>query len=239
MNLPVSFLVARSRLLLLVMLGFGFSLQLIHAADAQHGQDFANPDHLEPIPAYDPDGYNQAVFESLIGQRRPELWMIVKPSFSPEFAVLLFCHEESGTSSEPTKKWEVEVVGPKAQIWRWKEVDERTSVLDIHATDDLTVKTAPISAELAAKISAAWRAALLQTRYPKQDQSGVDGVTYEFYCDYNLFGQTWSPEGGVPFLLTELGSALVRIANQKEVQPSLDKCLALADQILALTAKAK
>jgi hypothetical protein len=54
------------------------------------GSIHANPNHLEPIPAYDPDGYNQAVFQSFIGKRRlVELWMIERPSFAMERAVSL------------------------------------------------------------------------------------------------------------------------------------------------------
>jgi hypothetical protein len=52
---------------------------------AQH----SSPNHLVPIPAYDQDGYDQAVFHALIGGGLPKLWMVCKPSFSPEYAVIL------------------------------------------------------------------------------------------------------------------------------------------------------
>ena len=64
------------------------------------GQDSTgNPDHLEPIPALDANNYNQAVFSSLIQDVQPQLWMIVKPSFSPEYGLLLV-HEVEYASDD-------------------------------------------------------------------------------------------------------------------------------------------
>ena len=46
------------------------------AVDAKHLEPPSNPNHLEPLPAYDPDGYDQAVFQSLIGKDPGELWNV-------------------------------------------------------------------------------------------------------------------------------------------------------------------
>ncbi|MAS93571.1 MAG: hypothetical protein CMO55_10300 [Verrucomicrobiales bacterium] len=202
--------------------------------------------HLEPIPAYDPDGYDIAVYQSLIGKRYPELWMIGKPSFSPEYAVLLYeTVDESrevkvsddgplSITTGPTI-WILEYVKARKQIWKWNdEADEDGYIrLDIRVTDDLERKKIQVSEEFAIYMRAAWESVLEDTRYTKLQYRGCDGATFQFYCHHNLFGEIWTPAGGIPGMLTSLGHELITLASaeEKDRTEREKKCLTLATTI--------
>ena len=73
---------------------------------------FAESDHLVPVPPYDPSGYNNAVFQSLIVNGAANAYMISYPSFSPEEAVIIYAEAENlkkngflvGAIRQPTVK---------------------------------------------------------------------------------------------------------------------------------------
>jgi len=200
-----------------------------------------NPNHLEPIPAYDPDGYNQAVFKSLIGEDAGELWMISKPSFSTEYAVILrhvviYVNPDDVVDRKvETEKWMVEYVEPKKQIWRWKEIEGGKSVLDIHVTKEVTRRQVEVSKEFSSTMSDAWTSVLRKTRYADTGYQGFDGATFQFYCHYHLFGEIWSPNSGLPAMLTELGEKLAEVAKAEVQDRSklIAECTALAMKIKA------
>jgi hypothetical protein len=60
-----------------------------------------NPGHLEPISPYDPVGYGQAAFNTLIGRRGAELWMLCMPVGHPVWAVILRSESERPKSEKP------------------------------------------------------------------------------------------------------------------------------------------
>lgn len=201
------------------------------------GVNAEQPNHLVPIPAYDRDGYNQAVFQSLIGQKRSELWMITKPSFMPERAVILR-HILSATDDPfadkfKSGKWFVEWVEAKKQIWQWKKLDGGRMQFHIAETDDLNKSSVEVSHEFAASMIDAWRSVLIQTRYLKGDYRGLDGTTFQFCCDYDFFGEIWSPQTGLPKLITELGIELGELAKAKPEsrEEHMNQCLKLAKSI--------
>lgn len=198
-----------------------------------------DPDHLEPLRGYDPDGYSQAVFESLIGYDLGELWMVSLPSFRPESAVVL---RHVVTYSDPTKpssrtitseEWVIERVQVEKQIWRWKELEGGRMQLDIEATKDVIRQRATVSKEFALQMVAVWESVLRRTRYKDQDSGVLDGVTYQFYCRHNFFGEVANPRAGLPKMLTELGLRLADLAKaDNKVHPKLTaECIDLAEKI--------
>ena len=211
------------------------------AVDSKHPESPSNPNHLVPLPAYDPDGYDQAVFQSLIGDDPGELWMIGKPSFDPEWAVILRHEVEYAKSDDPfgreieSEKWVVERVEPKKQIWQWKEIEGGRSVLDIQVTKDVVRHRTEVTKEFASQIFSAWEAVLRRTRYPAEDYRGFDGATYEFYCRYNLFGEVWNPRTGLPRMLNELGLHLADVATTTDEgrRNAIAKCVEAAKEITA------
>jgi hypothetical protein len=230
----------------------------------------ANPNHLEPIPPYDPldihdtsHSYKQAVFTSLIGKGwRPSLWMIERPSFSREYAVMLWCTIEYdpndtrplGRREIKRREWVIEHVTPKEKIWRFKPVDNSTKVLvnkemeevmkrrraqgavelapDIRTTKDVERRRITIPEDFAKAVQEAWLNTLQLTRYTEDQRTGLDGTTLEFWCD-GLFGQTWSPETGLPAQLADLGRKLgtLALSDEKSQGPLLAEAGRLARKI--------
>lgn len=83
-----------------------------------------------------------------------------------------------------------------------------------------------ISLVFAVAIQRAWGKMLLQTRYPSHASDGLDGVRYEFSVWIrgmgDLYGQTWSPETGLPAEMVSLGEALSAFAtNPKSTEQNL------------------
>jgi len=206
-----------------------------------------NPNHLEPVPAYDTDGYDQAVFRSLIGDRPGELWMIGKPSFKPEYAVILRNHIEYEEGGDPldrkkkSEKWIIEYVETKKKIWQWQEIDKRHMKLDIHVTKDVKRKGVEVTDSFAEVLKKTWLNVLEQTKYTKMPYRGLDGATFQFYCHYNLFGEIWTPRSGIPSMITDLGHKLVKLANSNlsERESLIAECVSLAKKINAETKSAK
>ena len=202
----------------------------------------ATPNHLVPIPAYDSRGYSQAVFESLLGNSRPKLWMIVRPSFAKEYALVLHHKVEyerkDGQLTSPVKKvreeWRLERVEVQQKIWRWKVDEYGHQVLDIQPTDRVTSVSTPLNIAEFQHVLEAWRAALKQTRYPENEVPGYDATTYQFYSSHNLYGQTWSPDSGIPLMLVNLGKALEEFVRIEESgRPEvIEKANAIAERLL-------
>ncbi len=188
----------------------------------------ANSNHLEPVPAYDSSGYNQAVFKSLIGNIRAKLWMVVRPSFSKEYAIILYEHKN---------EWRLEKVTAKEKIWAWKKADEGRFVLDIKTTKAVDRKFTIVDKEKLHKIVLAWNSALKTTRYSENNLQGMDGTTYQFYSHYQTFGQTWSPTEGLPLFLVNLGKKLEEIVtiDKTEREKALKKATDIAIKIIEIT----
>jgi hypothetical protein len=221
---------------------------------------YANPNHLEPIPPYSPldtddtlHSYAQAVFTSLIGKGwLPEMWMIEKPSFSREYAVIIRVLANGPNDPRPPegtpRRWVVDYVAPKEKIWRWKEVSGdgvspdanptntrrggTWSVPDIRPTKDVERHRIEVTEDFAKVVYRAWLGTLLLTRYGEDGRTGMDGTTLEFCC-VDLLGQTWSPETGLPAMLADLGRKLGTLAqsDEKDRGPMLAEAESLARTI--------
>jgi|GEM_PF-2882622 len=219
----------------------------------------ANPNHLEPILPYDAldiddtiHSYHQAVFTSLIGKGwLPEMWMIERPSVSREYAVIIRSREYGPNDPRPPenepRQWVIDYVAPKEKIWRWKEVGGDSVspdasptravrgnrlLPDIRPTKDVERHRVLVTDDFAKVVYGAWLSTLQLTRYAEDGRRGLDGTTLEFCCA-NLFGQTWSPETGLPAMLADLGRRLGTLAQsaEKDRGPLLAEAESLARKI--------
>ena len=94
-----------------------------------------------------------------------------------------------------------------------------------------------ISLELAIAIQRVWGRMLQHTRYPAKASATLDGITYEFSVWVrgfgNLYGETRSPEGGLPAEIASLGSELATFGSNKEAKekPLIEKLKAFEARI--------
>lgn len=181
---------------------------------------YATPNHLTPIAAYNYDGYEQAVYKSLIGNKTSGIWMVVLPSFSVEYAVVLYENVEykikNGEIVIPPEiiktEWLLEKVEVKQKVSNWKDVGDDKYILKIQPTNNITRKSISVKEVDFKYIIKAWKTVLQKTRYPEDDTHVLlDGVIYQFYSHFNMFGETHSPKTGIPLKLVELGRMLEKI----------------------------
>jgi hypothetical protein len=204
----------------------------------------ANPNHLEPIRPYSTVGIGygtgQAVFKALVADRRPVLWMIEWPSFSPPSAVMLRHEiEYDRNDNRPLQVRKVIREQWSLDHAALKRLEEKTlgdgrKVLDIKPAEDVELGGTTVPKDFAKGIEDAWLSVLELTRYGEDRRpGGLDGTTFEFCYDDDLFGQTWSPETGLPAMLVDLGRKLRTIArsDEKSKEPLLKEADALAHKI--------
>jgi len=181
--------------------------------------------HLEPIPAYsifigDGDSYRKR----LINNDSPVLFMLVEPSFSEPYSIVL---SEESNQAKGTVHFILE-----------HSVQSRTKA----SLPPIKRSMVEIPADLAMKIEQAWELVLRGTRYPpkpdesKQTYERMDGDTFEFFLKPDLFGQTWSPTVVPPRALVDLGSEIIRLvhASPGAKDQTLRQCHAMAAAILQL-----
>ncbi len=188
----------------------------------------ANPNHLEPIVPYAATRYGsrQAIFTALlgnsIGKERPVLWMIEWPTFSLPAAVILRHEIEYDPNDDRpyhvrrVKREEWLVAHAALKTPRWKTRDDGSKALDIKPAEDVETHRTSVTKDFAEAVRRAWLSTLQLTRYAEDRSLGLDGTTFEFHCDYNYSGQTWSPDSGLPAMLVDLGGKLRAIAQSDE-----------------------
>jgi hypothetical protein len=179
---------------------------------------------------------------------RPVLWMICKPSFSPESAVILYDEVQGpadGSFADPSAKhrWLLVTVTATQPIWHWEEHPANYTgpvKLDLRRDVKLDRKIAEIEEASAKALEEAWAAVTRQTRYPEKADGGLDGVTYQFYAG-GCYGETWSPEQGLPAAIVHSAEELAKIV--KSAPPERPKlwptALATLSKIKAQAAEAK
>lgn len=166
--------------------------------------------HPIPIPAYDEaKGYKQKVIQSLIGERKPTLWMIVHRVLKPEYAIIL-------TYDKKKNEWIIEKATARENIWRWKETGNGQFAPDIKVTEDVERRSLIIRNENLSNIEKAWTKALRTTRYTSSPGKGFVGTTYQFYARNKLFGETWSTSSGTSYALVKLGKLLGCLVEKPE-----------------------
>jgi hypothetical protein len=194
-------------------------LVLLLSAGACFGQDEAKPpekspdepDHLVPLDPYPyrwKRRYMRLCREKLQIPREPGATvMVYMPSFVPEECLVV--HESEGERSSFTL---IHTRADKNIYYSMPENNggkrERVAV---------TRREATLPPELAGRVCRVWDRMLRGIRYPIPDEEnrGDDGVTIEFWR-HRMFGKTWSPTGGAPRLLVELGRSLIAFCDAPE-----------------------
>jgi len=175
------------------------------------------PNHLEPITPYDVygTGYEQCVYETLVWDCSPEAWMIARPSFRSEYAIVLR-KTPTGDSSEP--HYTLEYAIAQQPIWNDRKAEGGQLEVDLRrnvTVDRQIVNQDPATTE---KLLSTWRAVIEQTAYGDNECMGLDGETYDFYVHFDLFGGTWSPKTEVPRLMVESGQLLIEYVTATKVE---------------------
>ncbi|HXC16577.1 MAG TPA: hypothetical protein VNV60_03965 [Holophagaceae bacterium] len=145
------------------------------------------------------------------------LWMIVKPSFGPEYAIEL---DRIGKSEDELgqQSFKIRWRQAKANIWFTSMRLAGPNRLAFRPPTHIktTGKGADLPADAAQEIVRAWLHMLKETRYPSDSEfaSGMDGTDYEFYAwDLShrepMKGHIWSPESGPTAMLVQLGESLI------------------------------
>lgn len=181
------------------------------------------PNHLEPIKphAYTQflNEYYELVFTKLVGDCSPSIWMIVEPSFSPEYALIL----RKVLSDDSTESYfQLEYSAVNEPIWNYDKNEDGTLELSPKRDAIVERKTARLDQKIARDVIDTWEIVLKQTRYAEKEWIGLDGVTYKFFAHPEFFGQTWSPESGTPKMMVECGELLIRfvtsdLADQRDL----------------------
>jgi hypothetical protein len=145
---------------------------------------------LEPLFAFArPDDYVTAVHEILVGKGE-YYWMIVLPSFRPEYAVLL----KSRPGASDPKRFDafLEVAQAESKI-----DDEARDLRDggrLRREIRIARKSKTISEADQHMLAVVSFAVHRKTRMPATPNRGVDGTTYLF-CFDTYSGQAWEPTG--------------------------------------------
>ncbi|NNG15308.1 MAG: hypothetical protein HKM89_02425, partial [Gemmatimonadales bacterium] len=119
----------------------------LFAASGLFSQPQTHIDHLKPIPAYGEFGYGEAVFRALIKERLPELWMIVRPSFSPEYTVVLGRIWHNGGIRRELAGYQLRWAKAKEALWNWKTLSDGTMELDLRRHPELHEKSTDFPVE--------------------------------------------------------------------------------------------
>ncbi len=207
----------------------------------------ANPNHLEPLPPYnyylDRVGYDigQAVFTALIDRKRPVLWMIEWPSFSPPSAVMLRRQVEY----DPNDDSPLQGRRVKRELWlldhvavkplKWKTLGKGSNPPDIKPSEDVELSRTIVTTDFGKAVQEAWLNTLQLTRYAEDRRTGLDGTTFIFCYEDDIFGYTWSPNTCLPAMLMNLGRKLREIARSDE--KNKEQLLKEADSLARRIAK--
>ncbi|QEH35863.1 hypothetical protein OJF2_44200 [Aquisphaera giovannonii] len=171
------------------------------------------PDHLVPIDPYPGDWHESyaKLYRKTLQLPEPgeAAVMVYMPSFSGEEGLVI--HETEG--KDPS----FILIHTRADRNIWYSMPENS--------DDgkpkrvvVTRREAPLPAETAWRVCRLWERMLRGVRYPipaEEDSTGLDGETIEFWR-HNMYGTTWSPEGGALRGLLDLGRALADYCEVSE-----------------------
>ncbi|MEI7909599.1 MAG: hypothetical protein WCK77_08195 [Verrucomicrobiota bacterium] len=173
------------------------------------------PDHLVPVDPYPNDWrvrYTN-VLHSLI-KAKPFFFaqMETRPTFSGESSLQL--HGEDGVS-EFSKAKHFFLTYTEADTNIWYSMPENSND-GKKGPVNVTITTVPISKAVASRLCEIWNEMLMRTRIPKEEATGLDGVTIEFATPRG-YGKTWTPtELKSPLLLVKLGESLIQYCKATE-----------------------
>jgi hypothetical protein len=182
------------------------------------------PNHLTPLD-YPPDKYDKLIAERLCADGGFAQF-VSRPSFKPESCVSVYGEG----------RYFVSVTRPSRSIW--SSIVNNNSQLPDNVESSRTERE--ISPRLAIAIQRAWAAMLVHTGYTKTLSLGLDGATYQFSVWItglgDLYGETWSPKGGLPAEMVALGQALIDYTEDATMaeEPLAQRLTALETQAAAL-----
>ncbi|MCB1086255.1 MAG: hypothetical protein KDM63_04365 [Verrucomicrobiae bacterium] len=171
------------------------------------------PDHLIPVDPYPGDWhvrYTDQLRNRLGLDQVFYFRMLVMPSFSSEYSVSLFGDERNPWDLASAKKLTLKYSIADRSIWySMPENNDEKKQKDVR----VAVQSTEFPKALGVRLFKLWDRMLRDTRYPAGDNSGLDGVTYEFamWCRY---GEIWSPnQRKSPLLFIELGESLINLCK--------------------------
>jgi hypothetical protein len=207
---------------------------------------------LTPIPPYGTTGttdrYEQIVFDTLIGNRYCDVWMIVRPCFTREFAVLITRKLVDGMPMDKLP-FEVQLVLPEQMIRRQILKLDGKMYVDPLKNVPVARETSDISDADANSFITTWFRGLREVRYDDPPAvstlaiRATDGTSYDFHAseryEYERYGQTYAPTDGVALVMTQSGECLVRYvkASLKERENVMQDCRKINDKLMELTKK--
>ena len=152
---------------------------------------------LPPFDSEDPEDYNAVVFRTLIGNKYTDGWMVVKPSFFPEYAVVInrnLTNAKAGMSLDAIP-FQAELVTVKTMIWNYDRTAGGSWTLAPRKDQKVERARVDLSTADAASFLDGWFTGLGGVRYRDELSLGNDGVTFDFHAK-DRYGSTWSPEDG-------------------------------------------
>lgn len=159
---------------------------------------------LEPLSAFTRgEEYFRATRDALVGPSE-YCWMIVLPSFSPEYAVLL----KSRPAESASKRFQLffEVVRAQKPIFGWEDLGGGRSRACYDRMAGVTRVAKDIGQQDADLLAEVSFAAFQRMRVPKAPRIGLDGTTYLF-CFDRYSGKAWSPDAGDAAALVDAWTA--------------------------------
>lgn len=176
-------------------------------------QSNAHCDYLEPVPSQH-DEYEDLLQKKLLVTSGDYGRMLFLPSFTGEWAVSVYNKEPQ---SQGSVKYCITLTEAKKNLYySFPENNDQKKRKDVivRRTD------VEIDREFAVKIQRAWATYILETRYSKTNNDGVDGYVARFSVwvrgEGNIQGQVWTPSRGLPLEFVELGFALVDYCKAPE-----------------------
>lgn len=205
---------------------------------AEHGPQ---PNHLTPIGPR--DAYDQRLAKHLFLTSGQFGRFIARPSFGAESCVSIHAESSKAARREHGGRWAVPDEEKKYFITVTRASESLYYSMAENNTKKKTKKVKvtrvdrEISLELAIAIQRVWGRLLQHTRYPARASASLDGIAYEFSVWVRglgyLYGETRSPEGGLPAEITSLGSELATFGSNKEAKekPLIEKLKAFEAKI--------
>lgn len=194
----------------------------------------AGQSHLEPIEKWDVlpqlQTYHEKVQKILIRDKEPVAYMLVLPSFTPEYALILRKVSEDDTGQI---HYEIESAVAEEQIWNITTTTTGRLKLKLRKNTKIKRQVAEIEKDAAEDIINTWKAAVANARPPKENAGILDGVTYEFFIHPDQSAMTYSPSSDLALKMKECGDSLMEYieVSESERPAVLEKVLEINEQI--------
>ena len=173
------------------------------------------PDHLEPIVdwVFNDCPYDSLVRTMLVADSNPIAAMIVKPSFLPEYALIM---RKSSPTGSKVASYEIELAQASKPIWHHKELEDGSSVTDCRRDVLINRTVLAIDSAVLADLIETWNEVLFRTSKSEDLDRVLDGIVYDFMIHRGPSGCTHSPQTGLPHLMVECGQTLLDYVKSEE-----------------------